>query len=439
MLYNCFKLILTFSVFVRALPADNRDEPLLLSPLIALGKIKEAQEMALVGSLVDKFLSYSGFLTVNKTCNSNMFFWFFPSGNNANSDPVAVWLNGGPGSSSLLSLLTENGPYRLTTDGELVDNKFSWNRNSSILYVDNPVGAGFSFTGSLDCYCRNEVEVASNFLALLEEFFRLFPNLRNNKFFLSGESYAGKYIPAIAYAIFNRKTSIHLEGIAIGNGLIDPINQLHYAEHFYQLGLADESIKKEMEKAEEDVRVLIKMRRFSDAATRRVALIKVIFGEHAGYKDFYNYLHPDGIRKGSIRKFVNKQSVRTAIHVGQVPFSNSTLVSNYLHQDIMQSVRPWLEFLLDKCRVCLYYGQMDLRDSYVASRDFISDLKWSGRASFQKAKRKVWRVGDELAGYVRSYGNLIEVMVRNAGHFVPMDQPKWALDMFNRFIFNQTF
>ena len=132
----------------------------------------------------------------------------------------------------------------------------------------------------------------------------------------------------------------------------------------------------------------------------------------------------------------------------------------------MESVRPWLEFVIDKCRVWLYYGQMDLRDSYVASRDFISvslsftlftyylsllfihiylfiyklkDLKWSGTKNFKKAKRQIWKVEQDVAGYVRSYGNLTEIMVRNAGHFVPMDQPKWALDMFNRFIFNVTF
>lgn len=305
--------IISVIVAVRTLPTNkihfNAGEPLLLSPLIGAGKIKEAQKLAFVENLEPKHFSYSGFLTVNETCNSNMFFWFFPSQNNAGSDPIAVWLNGGPGSSSLVGLFKENGPYRLTVEGNLTVNEFSWNRNSSVLYVDNPVGAGFSYTDSLDCYCTNEMQVAANFLEFLNQFFLLFPNMKSNKFFLTGQSYAGKYIPAIAYAIFTQKADLRLDGIAIGNGLIDPINQLHYAEHFYQLGLADERIKKEMEKAEFKARELIAAGNYSDAVEKREEMIRVVFGNKAGYTDFYNYLYPNGGSKVNLRKFLNKTSV----------------------------------------------------------------------------------------------------------------------------------
>lgn len=295
---------------IRNFFAVEEEPPLILSPLISEGKIKEAQNKAAVTNLMpDDVKSFSGFLTVDSTCQSNMFFWFFPSQNNASSDPVVVWLNGGPGSSSMLGLLTENGPYRLTVDGNLTKNKYSWNRNSSVIYVDNPVGAGFSFTKNSTCYSKNEVQVADNFLKFLKEFFRLFPLLKNNKFFLTGESYAGKYIPAIAFALFNGKTDLHLDGISIGNGLIDPINQLHYAEHFYQLGLTEDKIKFEMEKAENEIKELIKAGNYSGAATKRTEMINVIFGKNAGYTNFYNYLFAHGAPKGNVRKFLNKKHV----------------------------------------------------------------------------------------------------------------------------------
>lgn len=224
-----------------------------------------------------------GYLTVNPKHDSNLFFWFFPAigtehlyaddiddvrkqfKNNSQTDdnetPVVLWLNGGPGSSSMFGLFTENGPFFINDDDDAASirlNPHSWHTKFSMLFVDQPAGTGFSYTAT-DGFCQNITQVARELHVGLKEFFQLFPSLRNNPFYITGESYAGKYIPAVANEIFeaNRRrllmdgavdesARINLKGLALGNALSDPYNMLDYAEFVYQTGLVDAHGKREM-------------------------------------------------------------------------------------------------------------------------------------------------------------------------------------------------
>lgn len=172
----------------------DEDEPLFITPLLENGKdVKEIQKMAAI-DLPDLkgFPGYSGFITVNKTTNSNMFFWYFPAASQPDTSPLVLWLQGGPGASSLYGLFTENGPFEVTSSGKVKSRKYSWNINHNLLYIDNPVGTGFSFVDKDEGYARNELDVGKDLYAALLQFFTLFPDLQKNKFYVTGESYAGK-------------------------------------------------------------------------------------------------------------------------------------------------------------------------------------------------------------------------------------------------------
>jgi vitellogenic carboxypeptidase-like protein len=89
------------------------DGPLFITPLLKNKKnVAEIQKMAAINhpDLKD-FPGYSGFMTVNESTNANLFFWFFPAAAQAETAPVVLWLQGGPGASSLFGLFTENGPF----------------------------------------------------------------------------------------------------------------------------------------------------------------------------------------------------------------------------------------------------------------------------------------------------------------------------------------
>lgn len=285
--------------------------PLRLTPYIQSGNIAEARSLSLVTKLTPNIVSYSGFFTVDEECDSNMFFWFFPAKNNYTENPLALWLNGGPGSSSLFGLFTENGPYELSLDLELKLREYSWNEESSVIYLDNPVGTGFSFAKGVECYSRNQSHVAKNAVNALEQFFELFPEFKDNKFFLTGESYAGKYIPSIGNAIHQGPTTIkNLEGIAIGNGLIDPINQLNYSKLYYELGLIDLNTKNEMAEIEKNIQEVIQEGNYTAAMIlRNDVLLSETFGKRSGYTHFYNFLHASPPEQADYEAFINKPEV----------------------------------------------------------------------------------------------------------------------------------
>ncbi|CAB4061684.1 CPVL [Lepeophtheirus salmonis] len=99
----------------------------------------------------------------------------------------------------------------------------------------------------------------------------------------------------------------------------------------------------------------------------------------------------------------------------------------------MKSVKPLVESLLKNYRVMIYNGQTDIIIAWPLTESFITSMKWSGADEYITTKRKIWRFGNDVAGYAKEVGNLTQVLVRNAGHMIPYDQPKWAFDLIHRF------
>jgi len=237
--------LLTTFVCSGSVAADVGDGNLLLTHLIRAGRIDEARAACNVTPLKGAIESYSGYLTVDELHGSNMFFWFFPAVTGKVDAPVLLWLQGGPGSSSLLGVFNLNGPFSVckSCGGELKLRDHAWTGTHSMLYVDNPVGTGFSYTGDDSGYSTDEMDVARNLYATLVQFFELFPEYQHNDFYVTGESFAGHYVPAVSYAIHQNnpgaKIKINLKGLAIGNGLVDPLNQLFYSDYLYQHGFID--------------------------------------------------------------------------------------------------------------------------------------------------------------------------------------------------------
>lgn len=164
------------------------------------------------------------------TDNFKLYFLMAESRSEPDKDPLIIWLQGGPGCSSMLGLYTENGPYNFKFDKdhvkdpfELVKNKFSWNNAANVMYVDQPIGTGFSFTDSWSAFRMTEDQVAEDFYIFIHNFLLKYPKFQGREIFLTGESYAGHYIPVIARTLQLKDDPwINLAGLAIGNGWVDP-------------------------------------------------------------------------------------------------------------------------------------------------------------------------------------------------------------------------
>ena len=159
------------------------------------------------------------------THDDDIFYWMFQSRESFETDPLVLWLTGGPGCASEVALFYENGPYQFNEDSTLKSNPYSWNAVSNLLYVDQPIGTGFSKGGVHDA--RSETEVAEDMAQMLRGFLVQNPEFEGRDFYITGESYAGHYVPAISHYLVNEASDVNLnlKGIAIGNGLTDPYEQ----------------------------------------------------------------------------------------------------------------------------------------------------------------------------------------------------------------------
>ncbi|KAL2477233.1 Serine carboxypeptidase-like 40 [Forsythia ovata] len=139
--------------------------------------------------------------------------------------PLVLWLNGGPGCSSIAGAMTELGPFRVNSDGKtLWYNKYAWNELANVLYLESPAGVGFSYSNtSMD---HDDKQTAADSYTFLVNWLERFPEYKTRNFYITGESYAGHYVPQLADLILENnkitnQTVINLQGIAIGNAYID--------------------------------------------------------------------------------------------------------------------------------------------------------------------------------------------------------------------------
>ncbi|KAH9363895.1 hypothetical protein HPB48_004090 [Haemaphysalis longicornis] len=106
--------------------------------------------------------------------------------------PLLLWLQGGPGLSSLFGQFLEIGPLGMNDRGHLFIRNASLNTRVNVVYLDQPVGAGFSYTKGLLGYAKDLDDVAEGVLEFLKQFLKMFPEYKNREFYVGGESYGGE-------------------------------------------------------------------------------------------------------------------------------------------------------------------------------------------------------------------------------------------------------
>ncbi|KAJ3068004.1 hypothetical protein HDU98_008818 [Podochytrium sp. JEL0797] len=412
---------------------------------------------------------------------ASLFFWFFPSeakNSNGSPPPLIIWLQGGPGSSSMIGLFYEMGPIRVTSNLTLTRHNASWVDKASMLFIDNPVGTGFSAVrgsglNSSDHspaapsyhngFVANQEAVARDLLLFLEEFYYLFPEQRAAKLFITGESYAGKYVPSFANGIIahNKALSerpssdaetlryIPLHGIAIGNGLTDPPSQvLSHAPLALAMGLINTHQSKILASYAQ------KAIDFANQENWRAAVLarNEIF---AAFKEFTGNINPYDIRKGGVPNswvdmisLLNLDKVKKALNVdADLRFEEDPRVDEALLEDGMKSMKEVVAGLLGEkqyttfgevedslLKVLLYQGQFDFRDGILSQTEWIESLEWSGQKGYREAMRHIWKVEDSVVGYTTVFKNLKRVELLLAGHQSPMNAPEATREMIHEFV-----
>lgn len=167
------------------------------------------------------FSIYSGYLPLNNTNGKSLHYYFVTSEKDKAKDPLILWLNGGPGCSSLEGAFMENGPFYFDEAKMIMhQNPYAWNKLASMLYIEAPAGVGFSILGEPSNSHTNDNITADNNMLALQLWFEKFPEFKPNDFYIMGESYAGIYVPMLAARVLEFP-AIKLKGFAVGNGVVD--------------------------------------------------------------------------------------------------------------------------------------------------------------------------------------------------------------------------
>ncbi|KAJ8437830.1 hypothetical protein Cgig2_000384 [Carnegiea gigantea] len=375
----------------------------------------------------------SGYLVVNSTSGSSIFYAFYEAQKPISSlskTPLLIWLQGGPGCSSMTGNFYELGPWRVNHAIQLEPNDGAWNRALGLLFLDNPIGTGFSIAANSDEIPRDQPGVAKHLFIAIQSFVALDPVFKSRPIYITGESYAGKYVPAIGYYILKKNPKlppnqrVNLAGVAIGNGLTDPVTQVAtHAVNAYFTGLINDKHRIQLEEAQNNVVKLVEQKKWSEATDARSEVLQSL-QNMTGLASLYDMRRKIPYETYLVEQFLSNRDVKRALGVNEsmVWEDCSDTVGEVLRGDVMKSAKYMVELLVKESKVLLYQGQCDLRDGVVSTEAWIKTLKWEMLSEFLNAERKVWKVKEELAGYVQKWGGLSHAVVLGAGHFVPTDQ-----------------
>ncbi|TGZ82768.1 alpha/beta-hydrolase [Ascodesmis nigricans] len=410
---------------------------------------------------------HAGHITVDPSHNGNLFFWHFSNKHIAQRPRTVIWLNGGPGCSSMDGALMEVGPYRVKDKDTLVHNPGAWNEFANLLFVDQPVGTGFSYVNT-DAYLHELDEMAKHFIIFLEKFFDLFPHYEDDDLYFAGESYAGQHIPYIADAIIKRNAANprsrpwNLKGLLIGNGWIDPEPQyLSYATFAYKSGILKKD-SKEATSVENQVAICKKQiaeigpKVTVDHCERVLQeILKKTSKEKDGKQMCYNMydirLHdtypscgmnwpPDLVNMGP---YLRRKEVTQALHVSPGKKTGwqecSGSVGSAFNAENSPAAITLLPKILESVPVLLFSGDQDLICNHLGTEDSIHNMSWNGGKGFELspgtwAPKEPWIFEGEPAGIYQSARNLTYVLFYNSSHMVPFDEPRRSRNMLDRFL-----
>jgi carboxypeptidase C (cathepsin A) len=430
---------------------------LFLTPLIKNGKIQEARDKSRVTPLLGNDVSHAGFLTVNETSESNIFVWVFLARNNSREAKTVLWLQGGPGYSSLYGLFGENGPYEVpascgapgancTSINHLVARKESWNSEFNVIYMDLPAGTGYSFTKWRHGYLRNVETVAYHAGVAMGQIEKLFPELKGS-LIIGGESYGSKYATLVASYLTNSyyrsklEVTSNIHGVYLGNPGLDLGNHPVHSSHLYSAGVIDQAGQKKIKSIENTIKLLVQSGQHSEAAAQYGNLMiesinypnPTVYQKLTGLKSHYSTAN-DYTPCNTVPVIADSEEMRRRVHVGAIRFKKDRAVYRFLQNDVFKPVTTEFENLLhNDVRALIVVGQHDPLTPYPYVEQLIDNLDWSGSSDYDDSPRAILRWDDDVVGYYKKAHGFARVLLRNSGQLAPKDQPTYTLGILKKF------
>lgn len=400
--------------------------------------------------------SFAGYVLVNHLSGAHMYYWLAEARNGNKTAPTIVWLMGGPGAPSCVYMLQAMGPLDVTygPKGEFVlkENMHSWNEKYNMLYLDQPVGTGFSWTKHPSGFATTDEQAAGHIATAVPTILHMY-GIQENPLFIFGLSYGGKMAPLVAETLIlvaekDKSRYINLQGVGIGNGWTDPLSVVRsYSFHYHARGYIDAAIADEVKKLEAEVALLLSsgdtcnaMKYLDDDG-----LILTKMQKATGITNWYDLQegfspkHYFAPLTASL-EFINY--VRHLLPVGKRTYPVENGGMNYtvykkLKCAIGRSSKPQVDGLLKRgVRVLVYHGEDDGMIPLASAKAWVKSLTEKAAVDLQEVHQKPWQMNGKTVGYWRSDNNslLSEVLVLHAGHMVAKDQPAVSKAMIEKWM-----
>ncbi|XP_071742187.1 serine carboxypeptidase 24-like isoform X2 [Rutidosis leptorrhynchoides] len=436
----------------------------LITLITTVSSLTQEQEndriTALPGQPAVEFSQFSGYVTVHKKHGRGLFYWLTEAVN-PQDKPLVLWLNGGPGCSSIAYGASEEiGPFRIHKNASsLYLNKYSWNLEANILFLESPAGVGFSYTNtSTELRNSGDKRTARDALKFLKEWMTRFPQYKNRDFYISGESYAGHYVPQLAKKIHNYNKNhpgsfINLKGFIVGNAVTDnQYDNIGTVDYWWSHSIISDTAYKSIKSS-----CNFKSTKYTEKCDNAIDYAwNNEFGEIDQYSIYTPSCNKSSVNVTSTRlknslmrrrvsgydpcieknaeKYFNRPEVQQAMHANNTGIAykwtacSDELLENW--KDSQFSMLPTYKKLIAAgYRIWVFSGDTDSVVPVTATRMSLSHLDLTVKTPWYP-----WYSKGQVAGWTEVYEGLTFATVRGAGHEVPLFQPKRAFLLFQRFL-----
>ncbi|KAI5665727.1 hypothetical protein M9H77_15580 [Catharanthus roseus] len=426
---------------------------------------------ALPGQPKVSFQQYSGYVKVNEVAGRALFYWLTEAAvRDPLSKPLVVWLNGGPGCSSVAYGASEEvGPFRINKEASgLYLNRYSWNKLANLLFLETPAGVGFSYSNrSSDLLDTGDRRTAEDSLQFLLRWMDRFPRYKNRDVYLTGESYAGHYVPQLAKAIvdYNAKSKTHiinLKGFMVGNAVTDNYyDNLGTVTYWWSHAMISDNTyhqlvnkcnfrrQKESNECEslyyyamdkefgniDQYNIYAPPCNNSDGSTTTAATRQSTMRlPHQPYHHPRQLSGYDPCTEKYAEIYYNRADVQKAMHANTtgIPYKwtacSETLNRNWNDSD--NSILPvYRELMAAGVRIWVFSGDVDSVVPVTATRYALAQLKLNTDIPWYP-----WYVNKQVGGWTEVYKGLTFATVRGAGHEVPLFKPRAAFQLLQSFL-----
>ena len=411
------------------------------------------------------FNQFSGYIQLSGT-EKQIHYWLVEA--EIPDAPLVFWTNGGPGCSGLIGFMTEQGPFRPDEAGLIQPNEYAWNKVANMVFLEQPVGVGFSYSNNKDDYKIGDDQAAKDNLATIRGFLTRFPQFADSPLYITSESYGGHYMPTLANEIINyndatEMNKLNFKGFAVGNPYTDYYSgvgaemETYWGKQLLPKPSWDKyvangclTVEQQLNNSVCTYMILDFMKKVGNLnpyaldypvclSSQQRAMHTFLHGSEGGSDGVASY---EPCEDEFSTNYLNDPAVKKAIHVlDDIEWVECSHTTKYQMADKMLPMEKYYRTLLNSkthpdLRILVYSGDDDSVCGTIGTQKWIYDLGFPVDNLWT-----TWMVDGQTAGYSTTFktpfgkdSRFAFMTVHGAGHEVPTYKPKEALDLFQKYL-----